>query len=272
VNAVAEGHPLAATLGRVAALDEYLALELGAGEGDDWIPAAELGAALPACLRRLGEEQGTDDRRIQAALFFWSYVWKVAAPAIACYLTERRVPDVAPGNVALRIDASGGVGALALCSARFAELDDGPPSASDAVRLADDAELLAWLRERVEAHLALTAGAVRACSPLGRRAPWALAADGCATAFLHVGKKLGREEDSCLEADAFLAPGSGSRLRSRASFFTLEHAGRRETFLRRASCCLYYKVPTGEYCTMCPLLQEQERVRRVRVELEGCGG
>jgi hypothetical protein len=272
VNPVAESHPLAATLGRVSALDEYLALELGTGEGDGWIAATELGAALPTILRRVGEDAGTDDRRIQAALFVWSYAWKVAAPAIACYLVERRVPDVGPGNVAVRIDGGGGVRALALRSARFAELADGPASVRGALPLAGDAELLAWLRGRLEVHLALAVGAVRACSPIGRRAPWALAADACADAFLHVGKKLGREDDSCLEAETFLEPRSGSRLRSRASFFTLERAGRHETFLRRASCCLYYKVPGGEYCATCPLLSEPERERRLRAELERSAG
>ena len=261
--AVAERHSLAATLGRISALDEYLTIELGTGGGDGWVPATELRAALPAILRRVGEDAGTDDVRIEAALFLWGYAWKVAAPPIACYLVERRVPDVGPENVALRIDDRGGVSELALRSARFAEVAGGP---------ADDADLLGWLRERLESHLAVVVGAVRACSPLGRRAPWALAADACADAFLHVGRKLGREQESCREAELFLAPRPGSRLRSRARFFTLEHAGRRETFLRRASCCLYYKVPAGAYCATCPLLPEPERERRLLADLERFAG
>lgn len=270
MNRVAESHPLAATLARVSALDEYLSLELGTGEGDGWIAATELGAALPTILRRVGKDAGTDDRRIQAALFVWSYAWNVAAPPIACYLVERRVPDVGPGNVAIRIDGRGGVRARALRSARFAGLADGPASGRGALLLAGDPELLVWLRERLEGHLALTVAAVRACSPLGRRAPWALAADACADAFLRVGKKLGRVQSACAEAEAFLAaPEAGSRLRSRASFVTLEHAGRRETFLLRSSCCLYYKVPQGEYCVTCPLPSEPERERRLRAELGG---
>jgi hypothetical protein len=39
---------------------------------------------------------------VAGAFFVGHYVWYLAAAAIGCYLAERRVPDLAPEQVALR--------------------------------------------------------------------------------------------------------------------------------------------------------------------------
>jgi ferric iron reductase protein FhuF len=252
VTVTSDTRPLAAALERACALGEYFSAELGPPDAGS-LRVGEIPSVLPEQLRRGAEALGTDDRRIAAAMFAWRYAWRLAAPAIACHLTSGRAPDVGPENVAVGFDETGTPLQPVFLSSRHAAAAEGH-------------EVLPWLRAGLEAHLTPVFAALHACSPLGARAPWALAADGCAMAFLLVGKELDEEGRACREAEAFLA-GTGS-LRSRASFFTLEHGGRRETFIRRASCCLFYHLPGETYCVECPLLSEAERERACRTAME----
>jgi hypothetical protein len=98
--------PLATTLAQVSALTlDSPAVEVG-DLAPGWFRAADLlrpdtpyldeGLARSVA-RYLGAE-----RRVAGAFFIGYYVWYLAAAAIACYLAERRVPDLAAENVALR--------------------------------------------------------------------------------------------------------------------------------------------------------------------------
>jgi ferric iron reductase protein FhuF len=264
VSSVTPATPLAATIARVSTLDQYLAAALGRPEGDGWIEGTEIGLHLGECLRRIGIRCRTVKRRVQAALFMCDYSWRLAAPAVATYLAERRVPDLGPGNVAVRFDGKGVAEPPSFLTAVFAGL---PNDSAAGIRCHDDEALRSWLRQRLQEHLAVAISALRKLAPLGPRAQWALAADACASSFLYAGKKLGDQESARREAEAFLAAG-GSPLRTRSSFFTLEHAGRKEIFHARASCCLSYKLPEHRYCTTCPLIPREERDRRLREWME----
>jgi ferric iron reductase protein FhuF len=257
--------PLTATLARVSSLDELLAARVGPPPGKDWIEATELGARLPEILMRIGRHWKTDDRRVQAAFFIHDHCSRIAAPAIACYLAERRVPDVSPGNVAVRFDREGAAAAPSFRSPRFAGLRDDPEARP---ACADDETLREWLRERLEHHLTCVVSALRTYSPLGQRAQWAVAADACALAFLWAGQKLGDQNSARAEAETLLAA-PGSPLRSRGIFVEVEHLGRCEIFLRRGSCCLAYRLPeVATYCPTCPLIPMEETERRLREYLE----
>ena len=211
----------------------------------------------------MGEEVRTNDPRIQGALFIWRYACRVGAPAIACYLAERCVPDITATNVAVRLDLKRGLGPSIFLSGRFAEIAGEGSTAGYALGLADVPQLRRWLRQGLEDHLRITVDSLRAYSPIGTHAQWALAADSLAAAFLYAGKTLGCEAEAYQEAAAFTVAPPGSRLRSRASFLTLIDEGRPQTFLRRASCCLLYKLRDYDYCANCPLLAEPERERRL---------
>lgn len=251
---------IAATLARVSALDEWLAAEFIPAVGPGWIDPTRLRPHLPDLLERIGNRWNTDDRRVEAAFFMHSYSWRIAGPATACYLAERRVPELAAKHMAVRFDTEGTAGPPAFRSPRFA----GPPGDCQSdVTCGDAAELLLRLKHGLEAHLALTVEALQGHAPLGTRALWALAADAAATAFLLAGAKLGDQERARAEAEAFFVLRS-SPLRTKATFLQLEHAGRREVFLRRGSCCLIYRLAGHEYCATCPLIPLDETERRLR--------
>lgn len=264
--------PIAATLERVSKLDEYLAAETDPAEPGAWTCAAHLpgpGASpLDAVLSRVAARLQTSDRRVLAALFMCDYTWRVAAPAVASYLAERRVPDLAPASVLVRFDDDGLVGPPAYRARTFATLaSDTDAGASGAVPFPDPAALLTFLRESIEAHLSTTIAAVRARSPLGIRAQWALAADSCAEAFLWAGTQLGEQDRAQREAEALLSA-TGSPLRSKSPFLIVEHAGRRESFVSRSGCCLSYRLREQPHCATCPLLSAEERNQRLQTHLE----
>jgi hypothetical protein len=267
------GKPLLAeTLERASALDEYLAATHGEPEGDGWTTAGDLFQPghdrLAAVLADIGRRWNTEDRRVQAAFFVNDYTWRLAGAAIAAYLSERRVPEPAAANVALRFDADGAATAPAFLTSAFAALANDTQARTAGARLLPDAQALrGWLLDRLETHLEAAVAAVRGHSPLGLRAQWALAADACASVYLWAGKRLGDQAAAACEAQAFLATRQ-TRLRARISFFAVEHAGRREVFMRRGSCCLSYRLPEHSYCDSCPFTPEDERQRRVREWME----
>jgi hypothetical protein len=265
--------PLAATLARAAALDEHLVAELGSID-DGWFGAATLTAhnsrVLDESLARAVARYSGAERRVSGTFFIGEYAWYLAGAVIACYLTERRVPDLAAVNVALRFRTftwhEGGESGEAerldvrLLSGRFAALPDDPAADHpDALRLPDISALREWLRIQIEAHLTPLIAAIQERTRLGQRAQWNLAADALAALFQHAGEKLGDEERARAEGLALIkVPGSPLRNRD-TGYITLEYQDHRETFRQRGGCCLYYKVEPGNNCSSCVLRPEEER-------------
>src|SRR5687767_14357991 len=99
--------PLAETLARVSALDKHVAarllprLEAGWQLAGDLVTAGEPGW-LDDQLSAICARYGLAERRVAANFFMGWYAWYVTAAAIAAYLTERRVPNLAVGQLAVR--------------------------------------------------------------------------------------------------------------------------------------------------------------------------
>jgi hypothetical protein len=274
--------PLVETIARVTALDPYLYTDVGDLEAA-WVRADELarvdtpyldqGLALSVA-RYPGAE-----RRVAGAFFIGHYVWYLAAAAIGSYLAERRVPDLAPTNVALRYgtftweeDGKTGVSEridVRFLSGRFAALPDDPAADHpDARIMPDEAALRDWLRMIMEAHIEPLVETIAARTRLGRRAQWNLAADSCASLFSHAGQHLDVAKRARAEGLTFIkAPGSPMRP-SHTSFTTLECNGHHDTFVERGGCCLYYRVAEGHNCLTCPLQPEDERKQRLLTYME----
>lgn len=261
---------LADTLGRISALDPYLATELLAEPAAGWRRASDLLAAperwLDAILEQNIGQYGLPDRKSAAAFLIGSYAWYVSAAAIGCYLIERRVPSLALDQVAIRLD--GTRVQVALLDTGFAALPGDPAEDAPEINLVADGEALrGLLRAGIEEHMAAMVALLEARTRLGRRAQWNLIADACAALFLHVGGHLGDTERACAEGLA-LVKAAGSPMRpSKTSYLTLAEGERCQTFRLRGGCCMYYKTPNGENCSTCPLLPQEEREARLRASL-----
>ena len=268
-------HPIEATLARLASLDEYLRPNLLAEPdgGPGWLSAPALALRLDEVLARVAGHYKVSSLRPAVSLWFGHYAFIVAAVAIAAYLTERRVPDLSPENVWVRLEEDPAattdevLTAFAWRGRVFAALADDPEAGHpDCVVLSSREALCDHLREEIIAHLTPMIQALRACSSFGSAGLWALASDTTASTFTWIGELLGDPSIGLEESRAFNA--APSPLHRKRDFIHVEHCGLMCDMVDRTSCCLYYKVEGGEYCTSCPHRPPEERVERVRARLE----
>ncbi len=68
------------------------------------------------------------------------------------------------------------------------------------------------------------------------------------------------------EARAFNA--RPSLLQRKRDFIHIKHCGLSYEMPERTSCCLYFKVEGGEYCSSCPHRPQEEQVERIKNWLE----
>jgi len=262
--------PLADTLTRLAAGEPTVKDWLLPGRDDpsDWIRSVDLtahnGARLPALLDKVRGEHPTQDKRAPATLWFGHYAYPVMAVSIACYLVAGRVPDLDPRDLWLRLNDHGEPNALAWCGDRFAALPADPAHAHPSCAIvADQTALRDHLRNRIVAHLSPLIEALAALGALSRQTAWALAADYNAAAFVWIGGLLAGDESlGAAESVAFAAP--QSPLRRKRMFHRVEHGGTYTLMVDRVSCCRYFKVDGGGYCSNCPHRPLDERLAITR--------
>src|SRR6266540_449685 len=200
----------------------------GRPRDDDWIPADNL------------LEPGSP--------LLEAYTGLLASVAFGSLLGAGRAPELAVGNVSVRLESGGVPDALAV--------HDPTPRAGD--RLDRLEGVAASLLDRHLGVLVARLGAVRAGR--GRRALWGLVAGGCAAAVVDAVECAGGppQQARALTEALFALPGSPLPGPPRL----LEVApGRRATAGRlvrkRLSCCLSYALPGCDYCATCPVWSDQ---------------
>jgi ferric iron reductase protein FhuF len=265
--------PLEPPLNRLAAASEHfrakLLTEPDAEPG--WLSTAELAAEgaphLAEVFWRVTTRYKTSDQQAPAALWFGRYAFAIAAAPIACYLAAQRVPALGLSDVWIRFEDDGDIGGLAWRSRSFAALADDPEAGHPDCRVVSSRDALRdHLRDQLIAHFTPMIEAVRARSAMGKAGLWALAADYAANAFTWVARLWGDEAGGAAEARLFSA--SASPLRRQRDFICVNHCGLSYYLLDRVSCCLYYKVEGGKYCSSCPHRAPQERVDLIKGWLE----
>lgn len=276
VAAVAE-HPVAGTLTRLAEPLPSWPVHLGPPEEAGWrrYPGLLADAALGTLLDDL-------DRHLHGgrALAAQTLVGRVAGPVstvlAAAVFTERRLPVVGPGGLALgRLVAEHELlpPAVALTDATMLVLPDDAAAGHPDVTVVPDLTAL---------QLELTTGLHRLFEPLvaavsrvgrrGRRALWQSIADRVVVGYLLAGKHAAEVDRARHEADRTLAL-AAKPMNLTVDWLELEHHGRPELFTRKSVCCLYYKSVEyrDQYCSTCPLLPREESIHRLRIHLDACG-
>ncbi len=263
----AVARPFVTTLAALRTLNQHMAALKVAPEGKGWLSLAQLldepGEPLRAALARVDAHFKTTNRRVGASLFFGDVAYALMALATGGYLAARRVPQLTTASVWLNFGARGDVEGLALSDYRFAALADDPAALhADCVVLPSPDALQDFLIARAHACLEPLIAAMRAHTPLGVPAMWALAADYTASAATFVGRSL-QQADAALELARRLAA-KPSRLRRKRDFIHIEACGQHYDLVDRVSCCLYYQVEDGRYCASCPHRPQPERVAMIQ--------
>ncbi|EIV95248.1 IucA/IucC family C-terminal-domain containing protein [Frankia sp. QA3] len=211
------------------------------------------------------------------------YSAAVVAPAVASYVLLRRVPDLTPARMSLRVLDSGWFDRTALhrpvgtvlADALPAEGGDEharPPGDGPDRVVGDLAALRGVLVDEVLAHLSPFVRELRARVRLGYPALWGAVAAQCARAFLLTERATGDPEAGRDEADAFFERAAPT-MRARPRWHEFVHRGRPYIGMRCGSCCLAHRLG-DEYCTTCPFTDDTERERRMRawIDTQGHGG
>lgn len=266
-------HPLEQTFARFATLDERYRSQLRTEPDDQpgWLSMTELASAetthLDDILARVRSHRPSDSRQPAVTLWFGHYAFAMMAVAIGCYLTEQRVPDLTSDNIWTRFNTDGDPEVFAWRGRVFSALEDDPQASHpDCIVLPSQDALREHLRNCVIEHLAPIVEALRTFSSIGKPALWALAADSSASAFTWIARLMGNQSIGVEEARMFNA--APSLLYRKRDFIQVEHCGLNHAMTDRLSCCLYYKVEGGNYCTSCPHRPHDEKIARIKKILE----
>lgn len=260
---------LAGTLGRCAEIaieHQAVALRLGRPAEPGWLTRAEVlqPGVLEDLLARVGRGARSAKRSVQGTWLLEAYAGALVVPAVLGALTEGRVPDVDPGNVAVRFDDEGGATGVAFRRPLGAVLA-GDVAAGDPLAdvVPDRAALWGWFRRRLVGHLEPVVEALRPVTRRGARALWASVEDTCSGYLDWLGESLGRGPEAREQAGLLL--GVEPPLRGSALFTEIAWSGGVEIIRERNGCCLSYvrEGRGGRACFTCPRTTMQERLERL---------
>jgi hypothetical protein len=276
--------PVASAYERLRAIHPNWYVEWGRRDGDGWIPGEAFTNALEGPFRefleRIGERIQTSDRKIIAGSFVLRFGWS-AGVAVAPFLLQRCVPDVRLGNISLKFNKSTLFEKVSLKVARgvsdeqlhVAEQLKVPNNtchhgASDPAPNEPSLEppdpndpLLAALRATLVEQAQPVVDALYAWSRFSKRAMWGQITSSWGAQFTTIFGQLGRHLEALDHARLFF-DSPGFLFGARPTFYLVDHLQVTRIYQRRATCCLYFKLPKGHYCASCPLISQDERVRR----------
>ncbi|MEI2690168.1 MAG: IucA/IucC family C-terminal-domain containing protein [Anaerolineae bacterium] len=259
-------HPLVETLHRLQGIYPYVQVDVGQPVGADWLsPAVDLIA--PDVVVRLAElaraRVNKGSTAVIASTIFQSYQWLPLITAIGAYLLDRRVLNLRLVNVRMHLASQGVIDRMALTSSGFAALPGDPAVGQQDVHVVDSYSMLRdCLRQEIEAHLGAVIDLL--CQHLGCRPDvlWLNAADRSAQILLAwMQEQTPAADRAAIQAEIEgLLQFPGSPLNAAAvSFFELACQGQTRIFLKRATCCYWYKHANGATCADCPRRTEADR-------------
>jgi hypothetical protein len=268
--------PLAATLARLDAADEYCEYRVGEPVDGSWVRLDDMlddpalfDASFDAVVA--GEARG---RRDVAGSYLASWlVGIVVEPAVMALTTEQRTWPLAAANLAVRPHQGGWFDGLAVLDPDVWMLPGDPDAAHP------DSVIVSGLADLRIAFIAGTAAlarrvfpAVRARAPFGMRGMWGSLADGLGARVVAAAEEGGGDVDAAwadvarlldlLEAWAPVRP-------TRPRLDRVDWDAGSKAFTVRGTCCLFFKTVEGppdrfgdDYCTSCPLRDDEWRRQR----------
>jgi ferric iron reductase protein FhuF len=264
-------HPLQQTLARVHQRSAYIKGCLGLPDSTGWVAPTAFFApdstALTPLIDLVRQRYRTSSPNTIGGVILQAYQWPLIATAVAAYVFERRVPDLSVHNVRLLVTDTGDVEEIAYVGGRFAALPDDPAADHpDALILPDQATLREHLRRSLEAHVCWLLDQLSAHLRCNGRALWLFVTDRCVSTLSWLLQEHDKTLGLCaIEAEVnALIHAPGSKLSNKkVGLFELTYKDKREVFMERATCCYWYKLEEGDYCTTCPHRPRAERHQRL---------
>jgi ferric iron reductase protein FhuF len=125
----------------------------------------------------------------------------------------------------------------------------------------DRAALRRVLRDRLHEQTSPVVHALHEWSGFSVKGAWGMITSSWASHFIAGCDRLeGQAQAIPLLEDLCSGDDDVARMQPRLHLVTLGAVT--HVFQRRASCCRYYLLPKGSLCASCPLVSQEERVRR----------
>lgn len=275
------------------ALYDRVAVEVGAPEGPGWTSLAHAGAG-PAFLTELAGAmaRASGDADPEAAVrsaFAW-VTWVTAGGPTRLAHQAGRLVMIEPSRMWLHAGLVGGhpaIDRIAFAAPEVTVLAGDELAGGARVRVAGSREELYRLHAE---QLARALGPVleQAFTRVtgSRRSLWSVITGDTAGSCFHLATDADDPHSGRREAEAFIAAAAETPLAMRLRFVEFTHGGRAHVSMRTPACCLAYRTPhVGEdgphpssagpwqhYCSTCPVVPEEETVRRAVWWLEHADG
>jgi FhuF-like iron-sulfur protein len=258
--------PVETVFAELQAIDPKWRVDIGEpGAHSGWIRGTDFLKATAgpfhSLLERIGARLHTGDRRTVAASFALRFGW-IASVAIGPFLTHRCVPHVGLSNISLKFreDTLFERTALHKPSGLFLAVPGNTPH--PLVQGAGDfTMLLRALRRELEQQALPVVEALYEWSGFSRKGSWGMITSSWASQFINVCGRLGSQIDALpIILQFFEGEDEIARMKPRLHPVTLRNVT--HLYQRRASCCRYYLLPQGDLCASCPLVSDEERMKR----------
>lgn len=240
-------------------------VEMGRPHGPGWIAGTDLLTAsegpFKALLARIGERLQTSDRRTIAASFALRYGWS-SAVAIAPYLLHHCVPKITLDNISLKFHATTAFERAALHQPEGVMLPyDGVAPHPSVQWLSSPQALLEWLRTSLMQQAQPVVDALYDWSHFSRRGIWGMLTSAWGSQFINVVGEVDEQKNGLPHVQQFFQ-GTDVVSQMQPHFYPVTYRHVTHVYHCGSSCCRYYLLRQGQYCASCPLVSQEERLRR----------
>ena len=262
---LAETSPIVSIYRKLQALHPNWYVEIGQPRGAGWIAGTELRTALQGpfnvLLSEIGEQLHTADRRTIAASFALRYAWS-SGIAIAPYLLYQCVPKISLDNVSFKFRANTSFERAALHVPEGVMLRQDRSVEHPSVEvLSSPKTLLGRLRDGLVQQAEPIVKALYDWSHFSIRGSWGQITSSWGSQFFNIFREI-NEQERGLSHVRQLFEGSDVVSQMQPAFYPVTYQHVTHVYHHRASCCRFYKIPQGQLCASCPIVSQEERVRR----------
>lgn len=234
-----------------------LPCHIGKPNGDGWIHGKTLlepeQGAFQELLLKIGARINTGNRRVIAASFALRYGWAAGAP-LNIFINHHAVMNLALDNISLRF-----------CNAALYQ--DYSLHNIDAVYRTNSIQ---WpdkngtdaMSEQLYEQAAPVVNALHAWSRFSRRALWSMVVSSWSSQCIRITESSLHDRNSGYALAERILQYNPDLYRNKPVFYSMQHGAEQRLFQKRHGCCLYYLAPDSSFCTSCPLIDDEERVKR----------
>lgn len=248
------------TLAISAQVGERFVLTMDGHDRPDYLPACALSDDdLLNGISKRGNDVGTTENRVAAALFLQGYAYRVAAPMLAAWVLHGRIPDVSAANLVLRFNDTGRLQDVAMRVPRVFALPDDRLDDAEVIHVSDLTG--AAIETLLSGHLLAVMERVRPFGKLGLPLAKGSVASQIGMALTYIDGQSGQPWQLVARIALDFLGRTKAQIAGQgvSGSMHFKQAGCREgvTFCR-GTCCLVYRAPGKEYCGGCPLRSESE--------------